>query len=103
MNEDQLICMIEAADCMLSKTNISEEYRSRIESAKAGAVQELHKLRVKNFIVFLDQLTASEQSMAYAEEQQFKFMFDGHVLGIPFNPTVYDGLLDLLKDYYDEI
>jgi hypothetical protein len=103
MNEDLLKCMIEVADCMLSKTDISEEYRSKIEYAKAGAVEQLHKLRVNNFIVYLGQLTATEQSMALAETGKFKIFFDGQGVTIPFNPVVYDGLLDLLKYYYDEI
>jgi hypothetical protein len=102
MTRDDLNCMIDAANCMLAKTSISEAYRKKIESAKAGAKAELHKLDVNDFIVYLDQLTATDKSIEAAYDLQFNISIGGHSITFPFSVRPYNAILDMLKDYYDD-
>ena len=99
MNKDQLRLLVDAADCMLAKTNVSEEYRNKVRQARAAALDEILKQDVEDFIAYIDQLTATESTIEAAYDLQFTITLGDRSVKIPFSATPCIGIHDMLLAY----
>lgn len=108
MTKHELQITLEQADCMLAKTNVSDDYRREMRAVKMHCELEIEKLDLIEFNEHLKQfLSKLDDTSDEAHEKFAKIPWtitvDGKTLTISNCAAIYNGIesavTEMLSDY----